>query len=107
VEGDLVYFDPPYIPQKGDFTTYTAGGFGLEDHKRLARVMNSLSEKGVYVILSNSDTLLTWDVYNISPHYNRPWENACTKIMAPRSINRDGGGRQPAKELIITNFSKE
>jgi len=103
--GDLVYLDPPYIPHKGNFTTYTAGGFGLEDHIRLSNVIGNLTDRGVFVILSNSDTLLTREIYNCSPHYSRSWELACVQIMAPRSINRDGEGRKSIKELIITNFN--
>ena len=35
--GDFVYFDPPYLPLSATsaFTSYTADGFGIADHRRL------------------------------------------------------------------------
>jgi DNA adenine methylase len=56
--GDFVYFDPPYHPisETSDFTAYTAGGFGMEDQRRLAAVFRELASRGCAVMLSNSDT---------------------------------------------------
>ena len=104
-EGDLVYFDPPYIPTRDNFTTYSSGGFHIEDHHRLAHIIHQLSERGVSVILSNSDTAKTRDIYIHLPIAKNRWMPTVTEIEAPRSINRDGKGRKPAKELIITNYS--
>ena len=56
--GDAVYIDPPYSPasETANFTAYTAGGFGPKDQERLRDVAKKLDARGVYVLLSNSDT---------------------------------------------------
>lgn len=55
--GDLVYFDPPYLPYNGQgFAEYSAGGFGVGDHVMLSKACLDLQKKGVFVALSNSDT---------------------------------------------------
>lgn len=64
-DGDLVYFDPPYIPASAtsSFTSYTADGFGHADQVRLRDLANNLRSLGVFVMLSNSDTPATRDLY--------------------------------------------
>lgn len=56
--GDFVYFDPPYDPfdDKESFTSYTKFNFSKEDQKRLSDLFKELSDKGVYVMLSNHNT---------------------------------------------------
>lgn len=55
-EGDLVYFDPPYLPyNETGFVNYKAGGFNEGDHVFLRTQARLLSERGVHVFLSNSD----------------------------------------------------
>ncbi len=57
-EGDVVFFDPPYVPltASSNFTSYTADGFTLQDQYRLALLFRELFDKGVAAVLSNSDT---------------------------------------------------
>jgi len=54
--GDVVYFDPPYLPSSktSNFTSYTEEGFGLVDHTLLSIVIDQLADRGVSVIASNS-----------------------------------------------------
>lgn len=63
--GDWVYLDPPYVPDRkwGDFTRYTAGQFGREDHERLARALQKLDSRGVRWLLTNSNTPVTREIY--------------------------------------------
>ena len=63
--GDLVYFDPPYAPisRTSDFTSYTKGGFGYREHEELAEQATCLASSGVKVIVSNSLTEFTKDLY--------------------------------------------
>ncbi|MFO7169225.1 MAG: DNA adenine methylase, partial [Chloroflexota bacterium] len=63
--GDLVYFDPPYVPVSAtaSFTHYTGQTFGPEDQRRLAEVFAALADRGVYVMLSNSATPLSRELY--------------------------------------------
>lgn len=64
--GDAVYFDPPYIPVSAtsNFTAYTKEGFGVEEHRKLAKLFKDLGNKGVRVVLTNSDSELTHELYD-------------------------------------------
>ena len=94
-KGDFVYFDPPYDSDTGTFNSYTEEGFGKEEQRRLARVFKELDERGVYVMLSNHNTLLVNEMYK---DYN------IHIIEAKRNINSKGNKRGKVEELIITNF---
>ena len=56
--GDLVYLDPPYLPlsSSSSFSKYSKLDFDISDHESLATCINSLTKRGVFVVLSNSDT---------------------------------------------------
>ncbi|WP_420852006.1 Dam family site-specific DNA-(adenine-N6)-methyltransferase [Pelotomaculum isophthalicicum] len=55
---DVCYCDPPYVnlSPTANFTSYSTGGFGLEEQLRLAKLAKGLAEKGIPVLLSNHDT---------------------------------------------------
>lgn len=93
--GDVVYMDPPYVPltPTANFTTYTAGGFGLADQTRLRDVAKSLVKRGVHVLLSNADTSLVRKLY-------RGFK--IEKVQAPRRVNSKGGKRGNVGELLIS-----
>lgn len=62
--GDLVYFDPPYLPYtETGFVNYVAGGFGEGEHVFLRTQARMLSERGVFVALSNSDVPASRRIY--------------------------------------------
>ncbi len=95
--GDFVYFDPPYDPfeDKDSFTSYTKYNFSKEDQKRLANLFKDLSNKGVYVMVSNHNTKYINELYagfNINV------------VDAKRMINADSNGRGNVEEVIITNY---
>jgi DNA adenine methylase len=54
--GDLVYFDPPYIPLSttAAFVDYTKSSFGPSAQEELRDTAKELTERGVTVVLSNS-----------------------------------------------------
>ena len=96
--GDFVYFDPPYHPVSSTayFTDYTSAGFTKEDQVRLAEVSKELAEKGVYVMISNSDIEFIRKLYK---------GFKIDSIFANRSINSKGHSRKnSAKEVIITSY---
>jgi DNA adenine methylase len=92
---DFVYFDPPYVPlsQTSDFTRYTAGGFGMDDQKRLANEMKRLADMGVGVMLSNADTRGARRLYS---------GFAKETVEAPRAINAVAKKRGNVRELLVT-----
>ena len=95
--GDLVYFDPPYIPvsNTSSFTAYQAGGFGHEHQSQLASVVQELDGRGVNVLLSNSDTPTTRSLYG---------DLRIDQVFARRSINSKATGRGSVSELLIRNY---
>lgn len=97
-KGDFVYFDPPYDSDTKTFTNYTEIGFDKNEQIRLARVFKELDEKGVYVMLSNHNTLLVNELYkDYKFHY----------IEAKRAINSNGEKRGKVEEVIITNYENK
>ncbi len=97
--GDLVYFDPPYVPVKADsFTKYSSDGFTPDDHERLASLAEKLVQNGVHVVVSNSD--VEW-----VRHRYQSFEQHT--IWADRMINSKKGGRdQAVTELILVGRPK-
>ena len=94
--GDLVYFDPPYVPvsETASFTAYTQGGFDLSDQERLRDVAAALKDKGVSVLLSNSDTP------PVRSLYRRGFTSG--QVMMTRAINSKATARGSVAELIIS-----
>jgi len=94
---DFVYFDPPYMPlnETSYFTDYTSGGFSEQEQKRLASVFKKLSNKGVYVMQSNSNNEFIRQLY---AEYN------IVEIEARRNINSNVSKRGPVKELLVLNY---
>jgi DNA adenine methylase len=91
--GDFVYFDPPYIPLKTtSFVDYKADGFDYKEQVRLRDLAYKLKDNGVHVMLSNSDTTLTRQLYADFELY---------EVKARRSVNSNGAGRGRIGELII------
>jgi DNA adenine methylase len=97
--GDLVYFDPPYVPMSAtaSFTHYTGQTFGPDDQRRLAEVFAELGARGVYVMLSNSSTPLTRELY--AAH-----ATSSSVVYASRKINCDGSKRGHVEELIVCSY---
>jgi DNA adenine methylase len=92
--GDFVYFDPPYAPLSAtsSFTSYTSGGFGPDDQRRLRDVASALKRRGVHVLLSNSSAPLIRELYEGFEVFEAP---------ATRMLNSKGDGRGPIAELVI------
>lgn len=98
-KGDLVYFDPPYIPlsASASFSSYAKEGFGIDDQKLLAETIDKLNAKGVYVLLSNSDTPLTRKIFKKSLTLRR--------VLMSRSISSSGSTRKPVFEVLGMNYA--
>ena len=94
-KGDAVYFDPPYLPRgrNDNFTSYTAGRFGVEEHERLAACFRKLAKKGVAVVLSNADTVVARRLYKGFTIHG---------IKARRNINCDADKRKPVTEILVS-----
>ncbi len=95
--GDFVYLDPPYAPlsSTSNFTSYQERGFSIEDQHSLKIVCDSLSQKGVKWMQSNSSAPLILDLYR---------DYTIETVPAIRAINSKGSKRGVVEECIITNY---
>jgi DNA adenine methylase len=91
--GDVVYFDPPYVPASdtANFTGYATDGFSHEQQVELMELAESLANRGVKVILSNHDVPITRELYKNAQIY---------PIQVTRTISAKGSSRKKANELI-------
>jgi DNA adenine methylase len=96
--GDLVYFDPPYVPVSAtaSFTSYTGQGFGEAEQHRLAELFFELAARGVHVMLSNSATPLAKELY--------VGKVPSAIVHASRKINCNGLKRGLVEELIVWSY---
>lgn len=96
-KGDLVYFDPPYVPlnETSSFTSYTKDGFDINMQFKLRDVCDELDNKGVKFMLSNSDTKLVNELY---VNYE------IKKVFASRQINANADGRGQITEVLVRNY---
>ncbi len=99
-KGDVVYLDPPYIPlsSTASFTSYAKAGFGTDEQKDLATVIQQLVKDDVSVILSNSYTALTMEIFS---------DTGLTfhKVSMMRSISAKAQSRNSVDEVLATNIS--
>lgn len=99
VAGDLVYFDPPYVPLSitSNFTGYSAGAFGEAQQLELLQTAKELKSRGVFVVLSNSYT--DW----VTEHYASAGFRVLS-VDARRNIAASPGSRASVREAIIVGF---
>lgn len=96
-KGECVYIDPPYCPvsDTANFTNYTKNGFGLDVHRRLARVVKEEGRRGVRIAVSNSDAPMSHTLYSgLTIH----------SLDARRAVNSKGDGRGPVKEILALTY---
>jgi DNA adenine methylase len=94
---DFVYFDPPYYPisPTSKFTAYNRYSFSEADQVRLRDVMVQLSDRGVKVMLSNSDCSYVRDLYQGFKIHT---------IQATRNINCNTEKRGKITEVLVTSY---
>lgn len=95
--GDFVYFDPPYIPATptASFSRYAQNDFREPDQRRLSEVIADLTNRGVLVMLSNSDTPLTRVIFSSLD---------LESVSVSRSISANPASRGSAREIVGTNY---
>lgn len=92
--GSVIYCDPPYLPvsETANFTQYHIGPFGEAQHRQLAAtLMKANRETGASVVISNSDTPLTREIYK---------DFRFQEIAVQRSISANTQKREKANEVI-------
>jgi DNA adenine methylase len=94
---DFVYFDPPYHPISitSSFTSYSRFAFGAAEQERLRDVFAQLAQRGVKVMLSNSDCPWVRELYQ---------DFTIHTIFASRAINSKAQKRGKITEVLVTSF---
>jgi DNA adenine methylase len=96
-KGDVVYLDPPYVPEKEtSFVKYISKGFEQDQHKVLFEKCVRLKEDEVKMILSNSY------MPQVLQHFEVPTYTV-KKINCRRFINAKNP-ESKTDEVLITNF---
>jgi DNA adenine methylase len=95
--GDFVYFDPPYFPASAtsSFTSY-AGEFGMSEQIALRDEFVRLKEKGVFVLLSNSDVPVMYELYGEVA--------TIQKVSVRRSIAAQSKDRKTVGEVLVRSW---
>lgn len=104
----FVYFDPPYrpLPNTPSFKDYHKAPFGDEEQILLSNKFKELNEKGVKVMLSNSDPTDT-DTGESDDFFEKIYSNkkfTINKVKARRAINSNGKKRGEINEILVTNY---
>lgn len=94
--GDLVYFDPPYIPvsKTANFTQYQKEGFNFDEQVLLKDLAIKLHERGCYVVISNSSCRISKDLY----------DNQIFKIHTIKITRLIHSSKKIVPEIVVTNF---
>jgi DNA adenine methylase len=78
-----------------DFKRYTPSQFRSNDHEQLVRLMREASERGVYLMLTNTD----------KPEVRALYDGfSMTSLETRRDINLNARRRASA-DLVVTNYS--
>ncbi len=105
--GDFVYIDPPFVPRSktSSFTDYTTGRFGTRAQLELRWLIDELTERGVLVMLSNSDAEWVRAAYETAryPAGETFAHHEIDRVPARRMINSRGDRRSPVDELVVMN----
>lgn len=96
--GDVVYMDPPYVPlsASSSFSKYARDDFREMDQWALAGVVRGLTARGVRVVLSNSDTAVTREVFSDVLQL--------FSVSAARSVGAAAASRSRVMEVVGVNF---
>ncbi len=105
VGNSFVYFDPPYRPisKTSSFTSYSKNKFEDTEQKKLAELFQRLNNKGIKLMLSNSDPKNN----NIEDNFfdDIYMKFHIFRIPAKRMINSNAAKRNAINEIVVTNYS--
>ena len=93
-QGSVIYCDPPYAPisKTAMFNSYAAGGFTLDNQKKLASLAQRTGYKrNIPVLVSNHDTEFTRSIYQGAD---------MTELQVSRFISQNGNTRVKVAELL-------
>ena len=95
-KGDLIYFDPPYVPLTDlSFTAYQKEGFGEKEQIELRDLALELANRGCFVAISNSDCGKTRDLYK---------DFRIKEIPIMRTIGAKNYSRKRINEILAISY---
>lgn len=99
--GDFVYLDPPYDPlnETSAFVSYQKEGFSREHQIELRDEVVRLTNLGIPVLLSNSDTKF------IRKIYQEPKLFKIEAVQVRRAIGASAASRGNVSEVLVTNYA--
>ncbi len=100
----FMYFDPPYRPisKTSSFTSYSKNRFDDIKQIELSQMYRRLDERGIKLMLSNSDPKNT---NKNDDFFDKLYDDfEIHRISAKRIINSDANKRQAVKEIVVTNY---
>lgn len=102
----FVYFDPPYRPllENKSFVNYDKNGFDDDNQTALAEFVKDLSDKGVKIMLSNSDPKNTNPEDNFFDNLYKGFQ--IDRIYARRMINCQADKRGDITEIVVRNYKR-
>lgn len=103
-ENSFVYFDPPYRPlsKTAGFTSYSKFKFEDTEQRKLADLYRRLNQKGIRLMLSNSDPKNINSNDNFFDEIYGDFK--ISRVPARRMINSDASKRDSINEIVVTNF---
>lgn len=100
VEGtqNFIYLDPPYIPltSTASFVSYAKDGFSYEQQEELRDKALELDNQGNFILLSNSDTPITRELYS---------DFVIVPIQVKRSVGANASSRVAVGEVLALSPS--
>jgi DNA adenine methylase len=97
--GDFVYLDPPYHPvsKTSSFVSYWQGGFTYQDQAALRDQVVNLTNRGVHVLVSNSDADEVHSLYSDTKIFT------IERVQVRRFIAASSEKRRTVFEVLISN----
>jgi len=93
---DFVYLDPPYVKT---VNYYGVEKFDEEESLELKEEIDKLTSRNVKVLMSNSNTEMTKDIFANKSYFYK--ELSATRTIERRTENK---GNKTSNELLIANF---
>lgn len=90
---DFAYVDPPYVDA---YASYTSRGFSIADHERLRDCCVAASERGVKLLISNSDCEWVMNAYSMF---------TIEQVNVKRTVSAKSSSRGKTTELLIRNYA--
>lgn len=102
----FVYFDPPYRPllKSKSFNSFDKSKFGDEEQRILAERFKKVSQKGVFLMLSNSDPKNADEKDDFFDELYKGF--GVERIVAKRTISAQASRRGNVTEIVVRNYKR-